>query len=774
MNISTYRFTLDLREEASQVMLSARKGDKRRRLAVRFSDGGTPYSLPGGCYAVFGGVRPDGAVIVGDCIVNGDVVLYDLDGALASVTRCVDCDITLFDADGAELTAPKFGITVYDTATSTPEIETTEEYKTLSALVTETRQIHDESVEFAEELTELRDSIHDELKDANETIAGFNDWYEETADELERITEESDTLVKETTATCEKLVSDTEAALREFTSVGESVTIPTAAWNTDAGLSDTKSVLVGYIGNNGVAVNALDPSGVPVGPEFGEYSATVKLTQPLDQFILRLQGGASSSYIQPYDIANVQLINASGVNVLPEDIAELGWAFDLAWEKTDKAAVAFEDNLKYIHVFRQSNYAAQLLAFTGVELPAGTYTLKLRMRTACSKYIAAVALKGITEHSSTVVAPVASSALAVTNSGVRPFAQRSGELFFTCGGVPTEAVSFNVTATTGYGGVIINCSNGGDGMALIWENTNTDGTFEPQAITLQDNRYERYLIQFSDYKKLNESGNPSIAKGAYMYVSSHDNYVGEQYDDAWSDGHGPFTYEPTAMVINENELAYRSVILGENGFYFSAAQIWSGWNSVNTDNSRMIPVRVYGISGTGSGGASGGGGSGTPGKDGITPHIGENGNWFIGDEDTGVAAGGSGGGSEMTLLWENAAWNTYMEFAPQTLTVDAGYTKYLVQVVTNMEISYMFMQRSDSQIGYYDDYVDEEYVMLPMYGCFTAVMSTGSSSSVYFRTFRLNANDDAEITVETGYLLGANSATQDNTACAPWRIYGIK
>ena len=162
------------------------------------------------------------------------------------------------------------------------------------------------------------------------------------------------------------------------------------------------------------------------------------------------------------------------------------------------------------------------------------------------------------------------------------------------------------------------------------------------------------------------------------------------------------------------------------------------------------------------------------GKNGITPHIGKNGNWFIGAEDTGVPAGGSGGGLEMTLLWENAAWNTYMEFEPQTLTVDAGYTKYLVQVVTHTEISYMFMQRSDSQIGFYDDYVDGENVMLPMYGNFTAAMYTGSSSSVCFRTFRLSANDDASITVDTGYLLGADSATIDNTACVPWRIYGIK
>lgn len=39
--------------------------------------------------------------------------------------------------------------------------------------------------------------------------------------------------------------------------------------------------------------------------------------------------------------------------------------------------------------------------------------------------------------------------------------------------------------------------------------------------------------------------------------------------------------------------------------------------------------------------------AGLKGKDGITPHIGENGNWFIGDKDTGVSASGGtfGGGT---------------------------------------------------------------------------------------------------------------------------------
>lgn len=41
--------------------------------------------------------------------------------------------------------------------------------------------------------------------------------------------------------------------------------------------------------------------------------------------------------------------------------------------------------------------------------------------------------------------------------------------------------------------------------------------------------------------------------------------------------------------------------------------------------------------------SSGPSGRGLPGKDGITPHIGPNGHWFIGQKDTGVPAGPSGG-----------------------------------------------------------------------------------------------------------------------------------
>lgn len=72
---------------------------------------------------------------------------------------------------------------------------------------------------------------------------------------------------------------------------------------------------------------------------------------------------------------------------------------------------------------------------------------------------------------------------------------------------------------------------------------------------------------------------------------------------------------------------------------------------------------------------------GDPGKagaDGITPHIGSNGNWFIGTSDTGVSASGGSGGSSMrisqvTLL--ASAWTGVDSLHSQVVTI-SGITQY--------------------------------------------------------------------------------------------------
>ncbi len=56
-------------------------------------------------------------------------------------------------------------------------------------------------------------------------------------------------------------------------------------------------------------------------------------------------------------------------------------------------------------------------------------------------------------------------------------------------------------------------------------------------------------------------------------------------------------------------------------------------------------------------GAGGSGSTGGSGQDGLTPHIGENGNWYLGETDTGTPAQGPPGQNGLTPhIGENGNW----------------------------------------------------------------------------------------------------------------------
>lgn len=95
------------------------------------------------------------------------------------------------------------------------------------------------------------------------------------------------------------------------------------------------------------------------------------------------------------------------------------------------------------------------------------------------------------------------------------------------------------------------------------------------------------------------------------------------------------------QVITQNEDGTASVEFGEVWDGVGVAAISKRTTDGNealcftlTDGSQKIVPFPSG---------DGGGGSGEPGADGITPHIGANGNWYIGETDTGVKAQGEDG-----------------------------------------------------------------------------------------------------------------------------------
>lgn len=108
-------------------------------------------------------------------------------------------------------------------------------------------------------------------------------------------------------------------------------------------------------------------------------------------------------------------------------------------------------------------------------------------------------------------------------------------------------------------------------------------------------------------------------------------------------------YEKNDVVIFDGAAYYR--LFGGKGVSpigKARRQVWQKMNETAGDVLSLV------------GGPGGGGGDTSGGKDGITPHIGPNGNWFLGSTDTGVKAQGEDGytPSRGTDYWtaEDEAW----------------------------------------------------------------------------------------------------------------------
>lgn len=112
------------------------------------------------------------------------------------------------------------------------------------------------------------------------------------------------------------------------------------------------------------------------------------------------------------------------------------------------------------------------------------------------------------------------------------------------------------------------------------------------------------------------------------------------------------------------------------------------------------------------------GAPGEDGTDGITPHIGDNGNWFIGDTDTGVAAGGNGGVSSWNDLTDKPFGEVVETIEPITwdgnteglfaVILDEGYGFYKVsdRVFSNEQLRMMAYSKIDTNEDTGEPYED--------------------------------------------------------------------
>lgn len=142
MKYTQHKFALDVNQTASQVSISVKKGDTARRLLIHLTESGYPYHLSDECYAVFTAKKPDGHVIFNDCTIEDCAICYDFTPQTVPVAGLVECEIVLYGSDSEQLTSAGFYMivedTIYDIDT---EIESTDEYNALAALIAEVQAL---------------------------------------------------------------------------------------------------------------------------------------------------------------------------------------------------------------------------------------------------------------------------------------------------------------------------------------------------------------------------------------------------------------------------------------------------------------------------------------------------------------------------------------------------------------------------------------------------------------------------------------------------------
>jgi hypothetical protein len=149
MNIIYNKISLDIHNIASQLTLAVKKGDTARGLIITLTDNGKVYNIPDYCYATFSAKKSDGTFVSSGCEIKDNKIIYDFSPQLTKVPGRVDCEASLFSKDEAQITSPLFTLYVYRTIRDEyeDEITSSDEFKTLDKLVSETTEVLAETKE---------------------------------------------------------------------------------------------------------------------------------------------------------------------------------------------------------------------------------------------------------------------------------------------------------------------------------------------------------------------------------------------------------------------------------------------------------------------------------------------------------------------------------------------------------------------------------------------------------------------------------------------------
>ena len=217
MSSSNYRFTLDMQSNQSQVALPVRLNDTNRKLYIILTNGGTPFIMETGSYAVLSAKKSNGNELLNNCeIEDNSVICYTFTEQTTNVSGVVDCEIRLYDKDGKNITSPRFILVVDERVVYDEEIlsryegtaldyilgsESSRQFAEADRLLAEKERVGAESVRTTSEgdrqIAEHNRSIAEKSREDAETVRGLAEGTRYT-NELSRAEAETKRKVAET------------------------------------------------------------------------------------------------------------------------------------------------------------------------------------------------------------------------------------------------------------------------------------------------------------------------------------------------------------------------------------------------------------------------------------------------------------------------------------------------------------------------------------------------------------------------------------------------
>jgi hypothetical protein len=140
--MTRYSITLDLSKYTTQLSVPCKNTDVGREIAITLHQNGVPYTLTADNYAVFVAKNSSGADIVNDCVVDlvNNCVVYKITPQTIANGGNIPCEIQLFGYDREQIGSPTFNILVRKSILGETDIESSDEYGILNAIINDIRR----------------------------------------------------------------------------------------------------------------------------------------------------------------------------------------------------------------------------------------------------------------------------------------------------------------------------------------------------------------------------------------------------------------------------------------------------------------------------------------------------------------------------------------------------------------------------------------------------------------------------------------------------------